>query len=161
MLPSPRTQPTGRTGLELPSGASLPKDEAERRLCGRRHESHVCTPGHPCSADRDPRIGHGCTAGRKAPRMDAAAGPTVVGLTATEHAFEALDTIAAGFTTFQLVNNGDQFPMGQLIRLEGGRTLGDFLVAYNEAFRTTGPRPNWATRLAARAAPSSSNGKQA
>ena len=30
--------------------------------------------------------------------------------------------------------------MAQLIKLEGGRTLDDFLVAYNEAFRTSGPR---------------------
>jgi hypothetical protein len=71
----------------------------------------------------------------------------VVTLTATDYAFEAPDTIEAGFTTFQLVNNGDQFHMAQLIKLEGGRTLNDFLVAYNEAFRTVGPRPTWATRL--------------
>ncbi|HJW47363.1 MAG TPA: hypothetical protein VJ484_12880 [Lysobacter sp.] len=88
-----------------------------------------------------------CTAGKEASRTDAPAGPTLITLTATDYAFEAPDTIAAGFTTFQLVNNGSQFHMAQLIKLEGGRTLDDFLVAYNEAFRTTGPRPKWATRL--------------
>ncbi|MGH7628123.1 MAG: hypothetical protein ACREOF_01790 [Gemmatimonadales bacterium] len=88
-----------------------------------------------------------CTADKEAPRTDAAAAPTLVTLTATDYAFEAPDTIVAGFTTFQLVNNGDQFHMAHLIKLEGGRTLDDFLVAYNEAFRTIGPRPTWATRL--------------
>lgn len=52
-----------------------------------------------------------------------------------------------GLTTFQLVNDSDQLHMAHLIKLEGGRTLDDFLVAYNEAFRTVGPRPPWATRL--------------
>jgi hypothetical protein len=88
-----------------------------------------------------------CTAGKEAPHTDAAAAARVVTLTATDYAFEAPDTIEAGFTTFQLANNGDQLHMAQLIKLEGGRTLDDFLVAYTEAFRTTGPRPTWATRL--------------
>jgi hypothetical protein len=88
-----------------------------------------------------------CTADKEAPRPDAATAPTLVTLTATDYAFEAPDTIAAGFTTFQLVNRGDQLHMAQLIKLEGGRTLDDFLAAYNEAFRTSGPRPTWATRL--------------
>jgi len=88
-----------------------------------------------------------CAAGKEAPRTDAAAAPRLVTLTATDYALEAPDTIEAGFTTFQLVNNGDHFHMAQLIKLEGARTLDAFLVAYHEAFRTTGPRPTWATRL--------------
>ena len=88
-----------------------------------------------------------CTAGNEAPRTDAAAASTVVTLTATDYAFEAPDTIPAGFTTFRLVNNSEQFHMAQLIKLEGGRTLDDFLKAYSEAFRTVGPRPEWAKRL--------------
>ena len=44
-------------------------------------------------------------------------------------------------TLIPRVNNGDEHHMGQLIRLEGGRTLDDSLVAYNEAFRATGPCP--------------------
>lgn len=90
--------------------------------------------------------GVACTAG-EAPRTDAAAAPTLVTLTATDYAFEAPDTIPAGFTTFRMVNNSDQFHMAQLIKLEGGRTLDDFLQAYSEAFRTVGPRPEWAQRL--------------
>ena len=76
-----------------------------------------------------------------------AAAPIVVTVTATDYAFAAPDTIAAGFTTFRLVNNSDQFHMAQLIKLEGGKTLDDFRRAYDEAFRTVGPRPAWAKRL--------------
>jgi len=83
---------------------------------------------------------------KERPRTDTAV-PPVVTVIATDFAFEASDTITAGFTTFRLVNNGDHLHMAQLIKLEGGRTLDDFLVAYNEAFRTKGPRPQWATRL--------------
>ena len=86
-----------------------------------------------------------CNASSDAPGTDAA--PTSVTLTATDYAFDAPDTVAAGFTTFQLVNHSDQLHMAQLIKLEGGRTLDDFLVAYEEAFRTNGSRPTWATRL--------------
>jgi hypothetical protein len=88
-----------------------------------------------------------CTAEKTRARTGAASAPPVVTVTATDYAFEAPDTIEAGFTTFELVNNGDQGHMAHLIKLEGGRTLDDFLVAYNEAFRTKGPRPPWATRL--------------
>lgn len=37
--------------------------------------------------------------------------------------------------------------MAQLVRLEPGMTVEDYLVAYEEAFRTAGPRPEWARRL--------------
>lgn len=89
-----------------------------------------------------------CSAGNEVPRAALhTTAPTLVTLTATDYAFDAPDTIAAGFTTFRLVNNSDQLHMAQLIKLEGGRTLEDFLLAYDQAFRTTGPRPAWAPRL--------------
>lgn len=89
-----------------------------------------------------------CSAGREMPPTVAPTGaPPVVTLTAVDYAFEAPDTIEAGFTTFRLVNDGSQLHMAQLIKLEGGRSLDDFLVAYAEAFRTTGPRPPWAPRF--------------
>jgi len=88
-----------------------------------------------------------CTARNEVARTDSAGAPNVVTVTARDFAFDAPDTIASGFTTFQLVNNGDQFHMAQLIKLEDGKTLDDFVVAYAEAFRTTGPRPAWAPRL--------------
>ena len=89
----------------------------------------------------------GCRGGNDAARTEAADPPSVVTVIATDYAFEAPDTIAGGFTTFRLVNHADQLHMAQLIKLEGGRTLDDFLVAYGEAFRTKGPRPAWALRL--------------
>ena len=88
-----------------------------------------------------------CSAGRETSRTVAApAPPPVVTLTAVDYAFTAPDTIVAGVTAFRLVNDGSQLHMAQLIKLEGGRSLDDFLVAYTEAFRTAGPRPPWAPR---------------
>ncbi len=89
----------------------------------------------------------GCTPGEEPARTGAATAPAVITLTATDYAFEAPDSIPAGFTTFRLVNRSEQFHMAQLIKLEAGRTLADFLPAYGQAFRTAGPRPEWATRL--------------
>jgi hypothetical protein len=88
-----------------------------------------------------------CTAGKEAPRKEAAAAPTPVTVTARDYAFEAPNTIAAGFTTFRLINKGEQLHMAQLIKLEGGRTLEDYIKAYSKAFRTMGPRPEWAKRV--------------
>ncbi|MGH7586960.1 MAG: hypothetical protein ACRELU_00010 [Gemmatimonadota bacterium] len=104
---------------------------------------HRITPGPPILIVA---LMAACTV-PEAPPTDERAAPSTITLTATDYAFEAPDTIATGFTTFELVNEGDQLHMAQLIKLERGRTLDDFLVAYNEAFRKTGPRPTWATRL--------------
>jgi hypothetical protein len=88
-----------------------------------------------------------CSTAREMPRTTAApATPPIVTLKAVDYAFETPDTIEAGITTFRLVNQGSQLHMAQLIRLEGGKSLDDFLEAYTEAFRTTGPRPPWAPR---------------
>jgi hypothetical protein len=88
-----------------------------------------------------------CSAGRDMPsKVGGPAAPPVVTLTAVDYAFEAPDTIEAGLTAFRLVNEGSQLHMAQLIKLEGDKSLADFLVAYTEAFRTTGPRPPWAPR---------------
>ena len=72
-----------------------------------------------------------CSAAREMLRTIAApATPLVVTLKAVDYAFEAPDTIEAGITTFRLVNEGSQLHMAQLIRLEGGKSLEDFLVAW-------------------------------
>jgi hypothetical protein len=76
-----------------------------------------------------------------------AARPTVITLPTIDYAFQTPDTLGPGWTTFLLVNNGGQPHMAQLVRLERGMTLEDFLKAYDEAFRTAGPRPEWARRL--------------
>ncbi len=64
--------------------------------------------------------------------------PTVVTVTATDYAFQAPDTIPAGFTTFRLVNRSDQIHMAHLIRLDSERTIQDLIEGYSEAVRTAG-----------------------
>jgi len=76
----------------------------------------------------------------------ARAGSNVVTITVTDSAYDAPDTIPAGFTTVRLVNKGTEHHMAHLVRLDAGRTLGEFVKAYTEAVRTVGPRPVWAMR---------------
>ncbi len=64
----------------------------------------------------------------------------VVTVTASDYAFQAPDTIAAGRTTFHLVNKGPDFHHIWLIKLEQGKTLKDLM----EATKTPGPLPKWA-----------------
>lgn len=70
----------------------------------------------------------------------------VVTITATDSAYDAPDTIPAGFTTVRLVNKGTDYHMAHLVRLDSGRTVEVFVKAYSEAVRTVGPRPAWAKR---------------
>ena len=77
----------------------------------------------------------------------APSGPAAVTLTTTDYAFAFPDTLDPGWTRIHLVNHGDQPHMGQLIRLDAGRTAEDYLLAYGDAFRKKGPRPEWARRL--------------
>ena len=67
----------------------------------------------------------------------------VVTVTATDYAFQAPDTIAAGRTTFHLVNKGPDMHHVWLIKLEQGKTLKDLV----EATKTPGPLPKWAVEV--------------
>lgn len=67
----------------------------------------------------------------------------VVTVTATDYAFQAPDTIAAGRTTFHLVNKVPDMHHVWLIKLEHGRTLKDLV----EATKTPGPLPKWAVEV--------------
>ena len=69
-----------------------------------------------------------------------AAKANVVTVTATDFAFQAPDTIAAGRTTIRLLNKGPEFHHVWLIRLEQGKTLKDLM----EATKDHGPLPKWA-----------------
>lgn len=80
------------------------------------------------------------------PATDAAA-PPVVNITATEYAFEAPDTILAGWNTFHLVNRGDEPHEATILRLAPGRTLPQYIRAYDDAIRTRRPRPDWVRAL--------------
>jgi hypothetical protein len=73
--------------------------------------------------------------------------PRVVSLSATEYAFQAPDTILAGWSTFRLANHGTEVHYGHIVRLEQGKTVQDLVDAYAEAIRTSGPRPKWVTRF--------------
>ena len=64
----------------------------------------------------------------------------LVTVTATDFAFQAPDTIAAGRTTIRLVNKGPEHHHVWLIKLEQGKTLKDLMEATTEH----GPLPKWA-----------------
>ena len=76
----------------------------------------------------------------------------VVTIIATDYAYEAPDTVLAGFIVFRIANHGDQAHAATVVRLEAGRTLPEYLEAYGEANRTRGPRPTWAKFLGGPAA---------
>ncbi len=89
----------------------------------------------------------GCTSESGTERDEAAPNaPAVVTLIATDYAYEAPDTIPAGWTTFRLLNHGATPHTAQLVKLEEGRTFDEFREAYFEAWRTVGPRPAWGVR---------------
>lgn len=73
--------------------------------------------------------------------------PNVVSLTATEYAFQAPDTVPAGWITFRLANQGEEVHYGHIVQLEPGRTVREMVDAYAEAIRTSGPRPKWVRRF--------------
>lgn len=75
------------------------------------------------------------------------AAPNVVSITATEYAFQAPDTVPAGWTTYRLTNQGAEVHYGHIVRLDSGRTVQELVNAYAEAIRTSGPRPKWVTRF--------------
>lgn len=55
--------------------------------------------------------------------------PAVVEYVATDFAFTGPDTVAAGATTFRLVNKGPDMHHLYLVRLEDGKTLADLVAA--------------------------------
>jgi hypothetical protein len=65
--------------------------------------------------------------------------PATVTVTATDFAFQAPDSMAAGAVRVHLVNRGKELHQAQLIRLEQGKTLAD--VA--QALKGGGPTPSW------------------
>jgi hypothetical protein len=92
-----------------------------------------------------------CADKQDAARTDTAAAapnaPNLVRLAASEYAFDAPDSIPAGWTTFRLANRGNEVHYGHIVRLDSGRTVKELVDAYAEAIRTSGPRPKWVTRF--------------
>ena len=88
-----------------------------------------------------------CSTREETPSHNPTAAPNVVSLAATEYAFEAPDTIPAGWTNFRMANRGQEIHYGHIVRLEPGRTVQELVEAYAEAIRTSGPRPKWVSRF--------------
>ncbi len=70
-----------------------------------------------------------------------------VALASANFAFEAPDTISAGWTTFEFANNGEEIHYAHLVQLPPGRTATDLVSGYATAIRTSTPRPEWLTRF--------------
>jgi hypothetical protein len=84
---------------------------------------------------------------KELPRNEAATAPNLVSLAATEYAFEAPDTIPAGWVTLQLANKGGEVHYGHIVQLELGKTPKEMVDAYAEAIRTSAARPKWVKRF--------------
>src|SRR5437773_9800314 len=80
--------------------------------------------------------------GRAAPR---AAGRSLISITATDYAFGVPDTIAAGLTTFRLVNQGKELHHASLVRLGEGKSAADFQAGLAAAMKSHAPPPSWMT----------------
>jgi uncharacterized cupredoxin-like copper-binding protein len=76
------------------------------------------------------------------PAVTSPAAP-VVTVKASEFAFSAPHSIAAGTTTFHLVNTGKQLHHMTLMKLTAGKTMADFVAAV----KAGGPPPVWATEM--------------
>ena len=89
-----------------------------------------------------------CSGRDKQPASTAAA-PPVITVHAKDYEFEAPDSITAGWTTFHLVNDGPAFHHLQIIRLDSGKTVMDFIKATNKP----GPMPAWVAFISGPNAP--------
>ena len=70
-----------------------------------------------------------------------AADANVLRATAADYTFDAPDQIQGGLTTIRLINHGPSLHHIELVRLDGGKTLPDFLATLQGG----GPPPSWAT----------------
>lgn len=97
----------------------------------------ACRPGESA------RYGTTDSAATSAARTSAAStedDANVVTVTAKDYSFDAPATIPSGLTTFRLVNRGPSLHHIQLVRLDSGKTVKDFVAA----LRAGGPPPSWA-----------------
>ncbi len=69
----------------------------------------------------------------------APAAPTVVTIHATEYAFTGPQQVPAGWTTFQLINDGAMLHHLAIVRLDSGKTVTDL----RQALQHPGPPPRW------------------
>jgi len=69
--------------------------------------------------------------------------PAVVTVEANDFALAAPAQVSAGVVTFRLVNHGKEMHHAQVVRLEEGKTAGDFMKAWTD----TGAMPGWVRYL--------------
>ena len=62
-------------------------------------------------------------------RNVASAEPNVVSVTATEYVFDAPDSVAAGWITFRMANEGKEVHYGHIVQLEPGKTVPEMVDA--------------------------------
>jgi hypothetical protein len=67
--------------------------------------------------------------------------PNVLTITARDYAYDAPAEVPAGLTTIRLVNQGPSLHHVQLVKLDDGKTLKDFLEALKGDAFPTSPRP--------------------
>lgn len=82
---------------------------------------------------------------KKPPAMSEAAAtppaePHQLTVRASDFAFNVPDTVPAGMTTIQLINDGQSPHHAQLVRLDSNKTMADLLAA----LKNPGPAPAWA-----------------
>jgi len=66
-----------------------------------------------------------------------------------DYAFDAPDSITAGWTTFHLVNDGPNLHHAQIVRLDSGKTVSDL----EAALKNPGPPPRWIVEVGGPNAP--------
>jgi hypothetical protein len=73
---------------------------------------------------------------------------------AKDFAFDAPDSVTAGWTTFHLANDGQTLHHIQFVRLDSGKTLQDLLPALDALMSGKAPPPAWLTFVGGPNAPS-------
>ncbi len=69
-------------------------------------------------------------------------GPNIVHIIAKDYSFDAPAQIPAGLTTLHLMDQGKEVHQAQLIKLNDGKTFGDFMAAF-KAMKPNTPPPSW------------------
>ena len=86
----------------------------------------------------------GCQARESAhPDATTSTEASVLRVTASDFTFDVPDQVPAGVTTIRLINQGPSLHHVELVRLDEGKTLVDFLTA----LKAGGPPPAWASMI--------------
>jgi hypothetical protein len=92
-----------------------------------------------------------CSKGDDAPVKEPAThdvSPKVVRISVANRAFQAPDTIDAGWTTLRFTNETDEdVHYAHFVRLDSGRSVQELVEHYAKAVRESGARPSWIVRF--------------